>query len=593
MCAALVGAIGASGCSSPQPTNPIIGSLTATWAVSQVNPGDTAVAVIGTPGNVTGDQLVVQLAVDGEASKPDSVTIPVEHGPLYLELPIPDGFPDVTITVTAWIPKVNLTATATLVVKDTRPPTISTTLGTNGLPFNIAMAPLAPMLLTGTTDTLTMSITDNGAIAVYGYSIGAPVNMQDSTVVENVLTASATVAVPIQTGWLGGTPAVTVFARDRDGNTTTIPLGKVAIASHVTHPVTTVALDPTVERAVYDSKRNKVYFAVRDQAAVQVLDLSSFTFVSSLPLPKPAVDLDLRPGGDSLIVGLGGTADLSILNLATPGAPTTVHVNAVDATPGDTASGGAIEQLRVAGDGTAIIWACCSQLAEFNAITATDTLVSLLYVAPVFGRSASGSTVFLAPSSSSTQMLVYQASSHAFSYMGSIPSGTQTGQASGSSDGSLNGMGDGVYDAAFNFLGTADVSPTPSTTPPSVVSSAGNAFYVGVPPSYYVRFQEPIKVNDSASSIVGQPIEVVDAPEQITQFVQTTDTSSVLALGADKVMRFDLTQSSPAAARAVKALRATAAAHRGKVPVAPPQSGAVATGTLPTLHLRLKPRSYH
>ena len=281
----------------------------------------------GLPGNA---DLVVTLAFDGQRSAPDTVQIP----PAYQQpttaqvtldgyLAVPLGNPDGTLTLIASLPQVHDSASASLTIRDTLPPSVAG-LTFGSFPALIPMANNLPALFGGLTDTLSVSASAAGGLAWVGYAMGPPANVRDSASAQGAASGVLNVPMAIPTAWAGSTVAVTVFAYDQDGHFTQDSLGLTFVGSHLTRPVRTVAIDTATRRAVYDTKRNVVYFAVGDRPVIQVLSLSSMTYGTPIQLPTPAADLDIRPGGDSLVVALANRADLAFANLLT--SPATVSV---------------------------------------------------------------------------------------------------------------------------------------------------------------------------------------------------------------------------------------------------------------------------
>jgi hypothetical protein len=586
---------GSSSAPSGPSAPPLTGSLVATFSVTQANPGQTVGFTVTLPGGIpAGSPLVLQLAFDGVAGKPDTLIVPASYGDATGTIDLEPGFPDGTLVLTAALPLQHLSSSASLGVQDTEPPVVAANLWSYGVPFTVSMTAAAPMLVTGVTDTLTISATDNGGLAWIGYSIGAPANIRDSIALSDSVNAHLNIAVPIPAAWVGGTPAVTVFAYDRDAHLTTQALGQVAVASHLIRPVRLATLDTSVRRAVYDTKRNVVYIAVGDQPAIQVLSPSSMTYGPPLPLPRAAIDLDLRPGGDSLVVTLTHSADLAFLNLTTFAPASVVHLNSLNAVAGDTTNlTDTVVSVRVASDGRVLATMAgnysgysLSGLVQFVPATGTDSIVipvdyAANDVVPSLGRSGNGATVIMTAAYESGGLLEYDARSHTYA----APTGgvISDGEASADSDGSYYAFGDRIINSALTAIGTSDIAANlPGVyNVASVLSASGTQFYVSPPTfPYYLRFLEPTAVNGTTSWIIGQPIDLVDTPEPVREFVQLADTTSLLALGADKAMLFDLTQSSPAPARVVKAPRG-AAARRQTV-----QKPALrSTATIMRLHL--------
>jgi hypothetical protein len=420
-----------------------------------------------------------------------------------------------------------------------------------------------PALFVGSTDTLSITASDNGGLAWVGFSIGAPVNTRDSVSGEYSPSGVLNVPVTPSAAWLGSTPAITAFAYDRDGRYTEDSLGKTTVAQHLTRPVRTAALDTATRRGVEDTKRKVVYFAVGDQAAVQVLSLSTMTYSAPIPLPAVPVDVDVRPGGDSLVVGIAHTADLAFVNLLTsPATVSVVHLNSFNGPGGDTTNLiDTVTSVRQASDGRVIVGAegntgpptsntpFRGALGQFNPATGTDSLVYVDYYVTRYALVRAGNgTKVLATNVNGVQFMQYDAVAHAYiGPIGNFP--TWIPYATADSDGSYYGIYDGLYTGTMGSLGSSDIGNQIVGPKPALLSASGTQFYVTTQFPYYVRFaEEPTALNGSTSAVLGAPVDIVDVPEQITAFVPLADTTSLLALGANEAMLFDLTQSSPSSA---------------------------------------------
>jgi hypothetical protein len=578
VCGVLAAALLAAACGSSSgpsgPSNGLQGPLTITLSEAHANPGDVVAFKVTLPGQIPPDApLVLTLAFDGQRSQPDTTLVravygmsPPEGTTLNGTLTLQDGAPDGTITFTISLPQQQDSSIATLIVRDTIAPTVRGVMAvaSTSVPFTVQMNALLPMLVAGDLDSLAVYATDNQDVAWIGYAIGAPANIRDSVAAQG-LGVPLTVGVPIPAAWVGGTPAITVFARDHDGNYGELAMGTTAVAAHVARPVRTSPIDSSVRRAVYDTKRHVVYLAVGDQPAIQVLSLASMTFGTPLPLPVPAADLDLRPGGDSLVVGLANTADLAIVNLAAAsGPPSVVHLNSLNGAGGDTTNViGVISSVRVANDGRTLVWVGSGATAQFDPVTKTDSvLFAWPGLATFLARAGNGAKILIViAGDGSTVYYAYDARAH--SYAAPVRTAASLhGPVSADSDGSYYASGTQMFDASMNVLGFAQIS-SGDVGQPSILSASGTQLFVGTMDPHYIRFQEPTQLN--GGNAAGVPLDIVDAPEPIRQFASLADTASLLAFGADKAMLFDLTQSSPAPSRAVRPPRV--AARRARWPV--------------------------
>jgi hypothetical protein len=554
------------------------GSLVVAFSGAQANPGDGVAFTVTLPtGVAAGSLLLIQLSFDGQGGPVDTVTVPPNYGALQGSINVPDGFPDGTLMLMASLPAYSEQASASLQIQDTQPPTLQDAgMNSTGVPFPVDMTPGAPMLLVGGTDTVFMYASDNGGLAWLGFSLSGPANIRDSVAVSG-LTDSLVVPIQIPSSWLGGTPDFVVFGRDRDNNVTVQDLGMAAVAAHISRPVRTLPLDTSVRSGVYDSKRNVVYLAVGDQPMIQVLSLASMTYAAPLAIPTPAADLDVRPGGDSLVVALAKTGDLAIINLISGSPATVVHLSSLNGPQGDTGNVvDSVQGVRVAGDGRIIVVGVGTQvpsdaptsgLVQFDPSTGRDSALSLGIQGKIdLTRTGDGSKVLIV----NWLPAVYDARAHAYSTSssgigapwGGGGAGGYARLSSADQTGSYFAVADQIFDSTFSDLGIADLADADANFPPSLIAADGAQFYVSATYSigdnafpYYIRFKVPFALNPRLSTMIGVPLDVVDTPEPIQRFVAITDTTSLLAFGADKAMLFDLTQSSPSTMSRVRLAR--------------------------------------
>ena len=564
-------ACGSASAPPSAPTFTLVGPFSVSFADSTVNPGDSVLFTIAVPGGLPANaDLVLTLGFDGRRSAPDTVHIPPEPGlsttgqvTLQGYLTVPLGNPDGTLTLIATLPQVQDSASASLTIRNTLPPGLIAGMTWGSFPVFIPMSNGLPALFGGLTDTLSIQASAAGGLAWVGYAMGPPANVRDSVSAQGAASGVLNVPVAIPSAWAGSTIAVTVFAYDQDGHFTQDSLGLTSVGLHLTRPVRTVAVDTATRRAVYDTKRNVVYFAVGDQAAIQVLSLSSMTYGTPIPLPTPAADLDIRPGGDSLVVALANRADLAFANVLTsPATVSVVHLTAFDAPGGDTTNAiDTVLSVRQASDGRVLMAflegpanTATFGVAEFNPSTAADSVLisTLTYGPSALVRSGNGAAVLMTNVGPSDPYLLYNARTQAFTGpFGNNDHLLET--ASADSDGSAYAFGLQLYSGALALLGTSAADGQIVASTPTQLSASGTQFYVsgtqfykpGIPP-YYMRFvQEPVRFNGAASGGLGLPLEVVDIPQSITQFVALPDTTRLFALGQNTAMLFDLTQSSP------------------------------------------------
>ncbi|HSE68098.1 MAG TPA: hypothetical protein VLB12_14010, partial [Gemmatimonadales bacterium] len=170
-----------------------------------------------------------------------------------------------------------------------------------------------------------MSVTANadpggGALAWLGWRLGGPIGLADSVpgTGSALITLSTTPAV--QPGWLGTVPVI-VFARSRAGGRIEDTISTLRIVQFTTHTLHSISIASDAGGMAFDVKRDRLYLAMPNNPTVAVMALATATLAPSISLPVSssfgAVDLDLTPGGDSLVVPLSSRKTLAIVNLTT------------------------------------------------------------------------------------------------------------------------------------------------------------------------------------------------------------------------------------------------------------------------------------
>ena len=86
------------------------------------------------------------------------------------------------------------------------------------------------------------------------------------------------------------------------------------------YPTRTVTVQGGVRAMVHDSRRNVLYLAQEYPSRITSFSLATMQVVGTIPLDAPPIDLDITPGGDSLVVVVAGKRALDIVDLrsATP-----------------------------------------------------------------------------------------------------------------------------------------------------------------------------------------------------------------------------------------------------------------------------------
>lgn len=143
-----------------------------------------------------------------------------------------------------------------------------------------------------------------------------------------------------------GRHTLTVWARDEVGRVSPDTLRRDVL----TYPRVQVArsdtvLPGTVTDIIIDTPRDRVYIAREDQPGVLALSASTLDPVTTFALGAAASGLDLTPGGDSLIVAVGDSLAVAVVD---PDGTRATEFVPLDA-------GWRPEHVRVAADGTWLI----------------------------------------------------------------------------------------------------------------------------------------------------------------------------------------------------------------------------------------------
>ena len=186
----------------------------------------------------------------------------------------------------------------------------------HGLPAvnGVASGP-EPVLTFVANDTLRLAVnaSDNYKLAWVGYRIGAPASLSDSIAVTGKSASQNFTLIPTS-AWIG-TQTVTAFTRDSAGYLVQTSLGNATVVGGVRRPTFVFSLQGGIPDLVYDSARDVVYFSEPSLNRVRVFSLGTKTFAAPINLFARPFGLDLTPGGDSLVVSLGQSTSLAIVNL--------------------------------------------------------------------------------------------------------------------------------------------------------------------------------------------------------------------------------------------------------------------------------------
>jgi hypothetical protein len=294
---------------------------------------------------LVGDVLV--LTFSGVASGIDSIVLPPNISGYGFSLVVPSSVPDGTLTLTVAVPAVEQTVQGAVQIKDNIPPVLDSV----GMRFGGALPSGALLLVSGWTNTLQVWASDNHALAWIGWSLGPPLNVQDSIAVTGT-TAGADLPLAIPQSLGGDTASLAIFVSDGDGNHDTLDVSHIGIISTLSHPVRTAPVLDTITDLAFDQKRGLIYLAQPDSQRIAVLSLATMTYQPPILFPGRPISLDLTPGGDSLVVAPDSSTSLTIVRLV--GTPQLIGTLPV-APDNEIYNEYLVYRVRVASNGQAVV----------------------------------------------------------------------------------------------------------------------------------------------------------------------------------------------------------------------------------------------
>ncbi len=145
------------------------------------------------------------------------------------------------------------------------------------------------------------------------------------------------ISIPIRPQWAGATIQLRFFARDASGlvsDTLVAPTAGLPIYPTVQKPTQWATISGDVEDLAFDDKRGALYLVQAEgYVRIGVFSLASLSLTESIPERTGASDLDLTPGGDSLILALPYERALGIVDLTkSPKTVTAVPIQSIDTT---------------------------------------------------------------------------------------------------------------------------------------------------------------------------------------------------------------------------------------------------------------------
>jgi hypothetical protein len=546
----LVGILGCGSSTAP-PSGP---ALAISFSQATVSQGNTVSFTITLPSAALPGGMPLIFTFSGIATGSDTTVVPTDTSgaPLQGTLTIPSGSPDGVLNLAVALPQLGQHASAALTIKDTEMPTV----GVNDVDaaigsftwFASPMYGQPVVFIAGAVDTISIAATDNHQLAWVGWSLTSTGTISDSIAASGV-SGTATFAMRVPAAFAASGATLTAFATDADGNRATSVQSNVTIANLTTHPSQSVPRGARINDVAFDSARGLVYLAKPDSLTVSVLALGSMSYQSGITFTTRPTSVDLTPGGDSLIVGLGSPPAIAIVDLTSASHPVLSTTPITVAATTDT-----ISALRVSADDRAIAYASNSTqqqtvVVELNLTTGTQTAVVTAganYCAVRPTRSGDRSHVMLmnCPSAST----IYLSGTHTYA------PGVYNSDGGGGENMFTSASASAPYEYQWEHV-TVD-----STMAQLISGDAGyNSYGAAIAPNgtdFYAADGECS--GGCAETLPGiyfhyvrsqaQPQEFIIAPHPAYEFAVTPDGGTLLGLTADTIVAMDLAHSTPATA---------------------------------------------
>lgn len=232
---------------------------------------------------------------------------------------------------------------------DTTPPTIQAIVPAPPLGTNDSILALRGDKFVGDSISILLAATDNHLLRSLHWEI-SPAGARDSIMVNGAGNVTW-MAIPVLPGWAGPIQ-VSVYARDASGNTSRILRSvpdSVDVIPNVTAPTTLATVSLPFGGIVWDTRRGMLYLNQGTWKKIAFFSRAANAVTSTVVLNDYPVGFDLSAGGDSLVVALGTSRSLAIVNLQTsPPTATTVPLTGLDSTM-------TLVALVVAANGKALI----------------------------------------------------------------------------------------------------------------------------------------------------------------------------------------------------------------------------------------------
>jgi hypothetical protein len=214
-----------------------------------------------------------------------------------------------------------------------------------------ATTEIAGEYFTGDSLYLIFNASDNYALKALVWEI-LPFGFRDSVIVSGP-SAGPWLKIPIREEWTGPIQ-LRLYARDAAGLTSdavTSAPGAITVSPTVVLPTAWTTVPGEIREFVIDAPRGVVYLLQSNQSRVAVLSTANMTVTRTIATPVIATDLDLSPGGDSLILALPVRGALGVIDLR----QSTPDVTLIPIADLDTALNQRPFHVRVARNGKAFV----------------------------------------------------------------------------------------------------------------------------------------------------------------------------------------------------------------------------------------------
>jgi len=156
---------------------------------------------------------------------------------------------------------------------------------------------------------------DNHALRALVWEVW-PAGFRDSVVVTG-WDVAPWLKIPVRPEWTGPIQ-LRLYARDAAGLTGEAfesPPNAMRVYPTVQRPTASTSLEAEIRDVVFDTRRGVMYLKQWNPGGVVVFNMSTMTVTRTLLLPSYPADLDLTPGGDSLVVALPAERALGVIDL--------------------------------------------------------------------------------------------------------------------------------------------------------------------------------------------------------------------------------------------------------------------------------------